>query len=116
MARRESTSKARPGRIVSNKTARRRRHAATGKQNPQLTAVSDWIETERERLMKAEAVLGFMALSIGEGSDVTEPQPSPILAAETARELVNQAIERLDALYLGRLLKGLPARRTEAPP
>ena len=33
-----------------------------------------------------------------------------------ARELVNQAIERLDALYLGRLLKGLPARRTEAPP
>lgn len=116
MARREFTSKARPGRTVSRKSARRRRSADTGKQNPHLTAVSDWIETERERLMKAEAVLGFMALSIGEGSDVTEPQPSPILAAETARELVNQAIERLDALYLGRLLKGLPARRTEVPP
>jgi hypothetical protein len=116
MARREFTSKARPGRTVSKKTARRRRRAATGKQPAHLLAVSDWIEAERERLMKAEAVLGFMAFSIGEGSDVTEPQPSPILAAETARELVNQAIERLDALYLGRLLKGLPARRTEAPP
>ena len=78
--------------------------------------MSDWIETERERLMKAEAVLGFMALSIGEGSDVTEPQPSPILAAETARELVNQAIERLDGLYLGRLLKGRPTRFCEGPP
>jgi hypothetical protein len=116
MARREFTSKARPGRTVSKKTARHRRRADAGKQNPQLTAVSDWIETERERLMKAEAVLGFMALSIGEGSDLTERQPSPILAAETARELVNQAIERLDALYLGRLFKGLPARYAEAPP
>src|SRR5512146_733000 len=110
MARRESTSKARPGRTVRKKTPRRRRRAATGKQSVQLLAVSDWIEAERERLMKAEAVLGFMAFSIGEGSDVTEPQPSPILAAETARELVHEAIERLDGLYLGRLLKGRPAR------
>ena len=115
MARRESTSKARPGRTVSKKTARRRRRAATGKQAAQLLAVSDWIETERERLMKAEAVLGFMALSIGEGSDATEPEPSPLLAAETARELVTEAIERLDGLYLGRLLKGRPARYAEAP-
>jgi hypothetical protein len=108
--------RARPGRIVSKKTARKRVRAEGGEQPAQLLALSDWIETERERLMKAEAVLGFMALSIGEGSDVTEPQPSPILAAETARELVNQAIERLDGLYLGRLLKGRPARFSEAPP
>jgi hypothetical protein len=115
MARRESTSKARPGRTVSKKTARRRRRAATGKQTAQLLAVSDWIETERERLMKAEAVLGFMVLSVGGGSDATEPEPSPLLAAETARELVTEAIERLDSLYLGRLLKGRPARFAEAP-
>jgi hypothetical protein len=86
MAKRNSMSKARAGRRMSQGRSADRCRGA--------------IETERSRLMKAEAVLGSVAFALKYAEWRNENGTDYAIAVEVARDIVQESITRLDPVSL----------------
>ena len=87
MAKRNSMSKARAGRKLSQGRSADRCRGA--------------IETERSRLMKAEAVLGSVAFALKHAVWRCEDGSVYAIAVEVARDIEQKSITRLDPVSLG---------------
>jgi hypothetical protein len=96
MAKRNSMSKARAGRKLSQGRSAGRCRGA--------------IETERSRLMKAEAVLGSVAFALKHAEWRCEDGTDYAIAVEVARDIVQESITRLDPVSLD----GSSAERPDA--
>ena len=86
MAERNSTSKARSGRKLSQGRSADRCRGA--------------IETERSRLMQAEAVLGSVAFALKHAEWRCEDGTDYAIAVEVVRDIVQESITRLDPVSL----------------
>ena len=86
MAKRNSMSKARAGRKLSQGRSEDRCRGA--------------IETERSRLMKAEAVLGSVAFALKHAEWRCEDGTDYAIVVEVARDIVQESITRLDPVSL----------------
>jgi hypothetical protein len=67
-----------------------------------LQALESTIETERRRLGKAQSILGCLAIALGEEPARSPTAPYYADVAEAIRDMMNCAIERLDAVNLAR--------------
>jgi hypothetical protein len=86
MAKRNSMSKARAARKLSQDRSGDHCRGA--------------IETERSRLMKAEAVLGSVAFALKHAEWRCEEGTDYAIAVEVARDIVQESITRLDPVSL----------------
>jgi hypothetical protein len=108
----KSKSRARPSRNRARPTA----SSASGDSDSRLppiasTPLQDAIETERARLMRAEAVLHcvVLAMDVTEGDNAGAPHYQA--AIDLARDLIVQTIDQLDSVRLKPLLGMTGARR-----
>lgn len=79
---------------------------------PPPTTLEEAIEQERGRMDRARSVLGCLkhALTYQEHFEGDVDRPSFADVAELAHDLVADAINRLDSLYIGHLPREQPAR------
>ena len=107
MAKRNSTSKARPGRnsVPTQTQIRSRRKAAAGAPASGLSeTLEDVIEDERARLMTAHSLLHCITLAMEEGDDPGSRGPYFPGLIGMASDLVNQSIRGLESGRLERLV------------
>jgi hypothetical protein len=74
-------------------------HAAST-EAPDLGALEDTVEQERARLMKAHAILNCVVIAMEDEGLCTGDGPYYPAVIESARDLVNESINRLDAVGL----------------
>lgn len=101
MAERNSTSKARSGRKLSVSLERRPRIRRTRDASAARRAVpasANLMDSERERLMRAESILGCIAFALMYSDWREEEGTDYATAVEVARELVRQSIGALEQL------------------
>ena len=104
MADRDNTSKARPGR---NPAAAKAQSASSlpkpAKAVPTLEHLENIVEDERARLMKAHSILSCVVMAMEEEQLCTGDGPYWPSVIESARDLVDESIRRLDSLdYSGK--------------
>lgn len=88
-----------PGRIPST------RHRRTDPEPERSIELVEAIETERARLMKAQAILNCTLVAMECESNVDAPYYPDVL--QLAQELVNQSIDQLDSLRLRPMIQAL---------
>lgn len=101
MAKRDSTLKARPRHMRARKA--REGQGEDAPQQARTEACRGAIETERTRLMRAEAVLGAVAFALLYAEWRREMGADYANAIQAAREIVQETISRLDSVTLGLL-------------
>ena len=100
MAKRNNTSKSRPTR--SAKVPGASRSADKSAAIPNTDVIEDAIEEERARLMRAHSLLNCVAIAMDAEEVSPKAGPHYPTLIETARDLVNESINRLDSMNLGR--------------
>jgi hypothetical protein len=73
--------------------------------------IEDAIETERGRLMTAEAVLHCVVIAMDETDGDNTCAPHYQSAVDLARDLIVQTVNQLDSVRLGPMLGEIGARR-----
>lgn len=103
MATRNDTSKSRSGRnSQAAKTKSASRQTKPTAASATLRALEDTIEDERARLMQAHSILNCVAIAM-EAEDVSPGDgPHYPTLIEKACDLINESINRLDSVELGR--------------
>lgn len=99
MATKNDTSKTRPGRNPAAAKAKfASRPPKPAKTAPTLEALEDIVEEERTRLMKAHSILSCVITAMEDEDACTDDGPYWPAAIETACDLVNESIRRLEDL------------------
>ena len=100
MAKRNDTSNSHPAR--SPKASGRSRSTPKPLSTATFDALEDAIDEERGRLMRAHSLLNCIAIAM-DAEDISPGSgPHYPTLIETARDLVNESINRLDSVNLGR--------------
>lgn len=98
MAKKDHTSKARPGRNSDSAKGPASSRPKPAKPAPNLEILEDTVEEERLRLMKAHSILSC-AITAMEGEDIcTGDGPYWPAVIESVRDLINESIRRLEDL------------------
>src|SRR5688500_13393765 len=66
----------------------------------------EYVETQRSRLMDAEAVLDCVICALDEDSRLDASGPSYPSVVRIARELIREAIDRLDSVKVEAVMSG----------
>lgn len=115
MAKRNDTSKSGPTRNPTppkiRSASRPAKPAGKSASVPNLDALGDTIEEERARLMEAHSMLNCVAIAMDTEDVNPGDGPHYPTLIETACDLINKSICRLDAVNLGRAMK----TREDAP-
>ena len=83
---------------------------------PDLSALEDTVEQERARLMKAHAILNCVIIAMEDEGLCTGDGPYYPAVIESARDLLNESINRLDGVGLALMsAKLLDSDSIEAP-
>ena len=109
MAKRNDTSKSGPTRNPTppkiRSASRPAKPADKPASIPNLDALEDTIEEERARLMEAHSILNCVAIAMDAEDVSPEGGPHYPTLIETASDLINESIRRLDTANLGRAMK-----------
>lgn len=98
MAAKNDTSKARPGRNSGSAKRSTTSPPKPAKAVPNLDALEDIVEDERTRLMKAHSILSCAITAMEDADICTGDGPYWPAVIESARDLVDESIKRLEDL------------------
>lgn len=98
MAKKDHTSKARPGRNPGSAKRSAASPPKPAKAAPNLEALEDIVEEERLRLMKAHSILSCVITAMEDEDICTGDGPYWPAVIESACDLVNESIRRLEDL------------------